>query len=194
MADARMTIGPGVNMIGKSYQQGPDVGCMVGNPNDTAVGVRLFGQPHISKATNGGMPALNPIAGAYNFSYNWGAHNALNLTRKTGDCPLSQFEANHAKPLNYVSQGPNNIPVAGATAVPKEAFALMQKDARIERGNVATDITMQPRYIPTQRGTPDATTKWGQDVYAQKQQRALNSFKQVNARLRALRAATQQPC
>lgn len=189
-----LTSAPGINLIGKQYQQGQDVGCFPGDPTATAAGVRTFGQPHITKGTNGGMPALNPIAGQRNFAFNYGAQNALGLSRKTGDCPLSNFDANHAKPLHYRFQGPNNVPVAGATAVPKEAFTLLQKDSRVERGNVATDVNLQPRYLPTQRGAPSATTFWGQDVYAQKQQRALNNFKQVNARLAALRAATQQSC
>ena len=194
MADALIASAPGLGMIGKEVQQGQDYGCFPGKPTETAAGVRLFGQPHISKAQNGGASALPPSNGAYNFAYNWGAANSLSLSGRTDHCPLSNFDANHRKPDYLRNMGPNNVANAGNTVVPREAYDLFQKDARIERGNVATDVNLQPRYLPTQRGAPTTTTFWGQDVYTQKQRRALNSYKEVNAKLRALRAATQQSC
>ena len=196
MANVGLMSPPSVSAIGKQYMQGQGLHeYFGGSATATASGERIFGNPVVSKGVMGGdseMPALNPIAGSHNFSFNFGAQNAVGLSRRSGDCNHSDFDLNHTKPFEYRWQGPNNITNAGATAVPKESFILQQKDARVERGNVSTSVNLQSRYVPTQGGAPTMTAYWGQDVGLMKQQQALSNFKQVHAKLTALRAATQQ--
>jgi hypothetical protein len=156
----------------------------MGDPKYTAAARRFFGQAYISKAM-GPTPALNPVAGARHFAYNWGADSAFSGRHVSGmRGPVDSFTMNHVKDFSLLTTGVNNIADYRTAGKPSAAWGLYQRDPAIMRGPQATDVG-ENNYVLAAR--PTATGRdmsfYGTDVTAMKMADNMRKYKEVQAKL-----------
>lgn len=182
MADYLATSAPGLHRIGEARPTSHIMPCNMGDPTYTAGAARFFGQPYISKGL-GDTPPQNPLGGNRAFQYNWGADKAFN-GRKPACMFTDSFAANHAGDFAQVFNGPNNIRDYRATGTPSTYYGLYQRDSRIMRQNLPTDVTVDFGLFAKPTATGRELGLTGRDVYAEKMAMNLSKYKAVQMNLR----------
>lgn len=185
MADYMLTQAPGIGQIGHGRPAQTQLPCNLGDPAYTSAARRYFGQPYISKAM-GPTLALNPVAGARHFAYNWGADAAFSGRHRSGmtPAPVDTFTMNHAKDFSQVVTGPSNLSDYRTTAVPSAAWGLYQRDVAIMRGSQPTDVG-ENNFVMVAKPTSTGRDLgfYGKDVYATKMADNLRKYKEVQRKL-----------
>ncbi len=183
MADYLNTNFPGVARVSEGRPMANVMPCNLGDPTNTAGALRYFGSPYISKGLSE-MPPANPYAGNRAFLYNWGADKAFNH-RKPNCLNADTFTSNYAGDFAQIFDGPNNLRTYKSTGVPSTYFGLYQRDSRIMRQSIPTDVNVDFSLFakPTSTGR-DTSTTWGKDVYAEKMALNLRKYKAVQMNLR----------
>jgi hypothetical protein len=134
----------------------------------------------------GPTPALNPIAGSRNFSYNWGADAAFAGRHRSGlsKAPQDTFSMNHAKDFSLLATGVSNVADYRTAGVPSASWGLYQRDVAIMRGSQPTDVGENNFVMVAKPTCPGRDLGfYGRDVYATKMADNLRKYKEVQSKL-----------